>query len=219
MMPILMDIWFKGREHQIEFIDMGLNVREGLRLGLQTESLIEAGEDKKKLKQALKQLKSFLEKPLPPKLNYFYKDYEFFSKEKKRIELNAFPVKTFMVWLEEKLKKHGIKKVVPTTKEIRNFYEDCYDEDDILKQTTTEVLWERIGKVVFEELKGKGIGRTKIDFLKIKKAIRDIVLPGTGKIDKSWEDILDKTLKEKIIREKVKQLRGIIEQVLGRTAS
>ena len=38
----------------------------------------------------------------------------------RRVELNAMPSDVFITWLEAKLKKHGIKKIVPDANMLAN---------------------------------------------------------------------------------------------------
>jgi DNA topoisomerase VI subunit A len=104
-------------QNQIRVIDLGLRLEDVYACNLESE----ACSSKRNMETTLHQ--------------YGATDEEIGFLNSERVELNAFPSADFVAWIESKLKKHGIKKILPEvtvmTEAYRRAVESMYLEEVI----------------------------------------------------------------------------------------
>ena len=93
-------------EINVQVIDLGLRLKDVKRWKLQSERVAYRSDARENLK---------LNGATP-------REIEFLHGKQRRVELNAFTSDAFVAFLEEKLRKHGVRKIVPDSATIAQAY-------------------------------------------------------------------------------------------------
>jgi len=126
--------------YNIKVIDFGLAPQEAIKLNLPSETVSITSEPSWELKQivAKKELKWLLGKDM----SFFPPTYKGKRKIRyigNRVELNAFTPKEFIKWVEEKLEKLTIQKVVPNNLMIEEYTKEIF-KNKLTKKLEVKLL-------------------------------------------------------------------------------
>ena len=101
-------------ENEINVIDLGLRLNDVKKWKLESESVrFKGGFD--------------LDSIATP-------DEQAFLRSNRRVELNAFASADFIVWIEAKLKQHGITKLIPDAETLEDAYRRAYQIAELNRQ-------------------------------------------------------------------------------------
>ena len=104
-------------KHSIEVIELGLSLHDVQAVGLEFEYQVVKKARKDVLVDNLDENGATAEE-----VAFMFADWEKHPGCLRRVELNALTSPQFVQFLDDKLKKHGIKKVVPQADELANAY-------------------------------------------------------------------------------------------------
>jgi Topoisomerase 6 subunit A/Spo11, Toprim domain len=129
----------------VEVIDLGLRLEDVQEYGLESEGVFYSRKAISKLRER----------------GATAKEVEFFAGGQ-RVELNAFTSGDFIEWIEGKLKKHGVKKVIPDRETLEAAYRRALEIDllenrleEIREEVTDEVAEAKVPRGLLSRVKGR----------------------------------------------------------------
>ena len=153
---------------KVKVINLGLEPLEGLAMGLEPEKVIRKNENKRR-----------------PTADYVPSDCANWL-QNNRIELNAMSTPIFLQWLDDKMEKYGLGKMIPP--------------DTILAQELHEMAREKLAHEITDRIlkaqDAEGQIEREFEMLmpvldeKAKELAKDVTEDMTKKPDQSWRDLV-----------------------------